>query len=67
MIGWLIVIAVWIYTPLLFLEQNAERGRDGKYHWSTPTWFNIIVFLIWPVVVPIAIYLLRRQQKGLSK
>lgn len=69
---WLLAF-LWAYVPFMFLEQAAEHefvhtAKPAiRWKWPFNGWFVILVFLLWPIVVPAATYLRRHTiAKGLS-
>lgn len=55
--------AFWVYVGLLMLEISAAPNKDGRFRWTWPVFFVVLVLVAWPVVVPIAIYFTRKRFK----
>lgn len=62
MTAWLLFVLAYVLAPYYFLDFTAERRMDGKWHWPFPTYFVILTFIFWPILVPWATSRNRRAQ-----
>jgi len=64
---------LYVYVPFMFMEQTAE-SKDvypvgvcaapvKRWYWPFGWWFIVLMFLLWPVIIPWATYR-RRSKKG---